>query len=94
MKTTTQKAAINRLNSCGINKTTIAYNYILNAIMHKDKHIRPVYTSGSGRFVSNQDHTNNIMTTLNKLKINATLTNDAPRGGLTGNLIIINTKIK
>ena len=55
--------------------------------------IRPCYTSGSGRFTSNQDHTKSTCKLLSLIGIEYVLTNDAPRGSATGNLITITTKI-
>lgn len=56
--------------------------------------IRPCYTSGSGRFASNQDHTLAITKLLDLLGVKYETGNDAPRGGLTGNYIKILTKIE
>lgn len=53
---------------------------------HKGQ-IRPCYYSGSGRFTSKQDHTAGVRYLLERAKIRFTLTNDAPRGSETGNLI-------
>lgn len=57
--------------------------------------IRPVWTSGRGRFCSNCDHTRDICTVLDLdvLRVKYETGNDAPRGGLTGNYIKIVTKI-
>lgn len=49
--------------------------------------IRPCYTSGSGRFTSNQDHAASVRTILRALNCPFTAGNDAPRGGLTGQWI-------
>lgn len=49
--------------------------------------IRPCYYSESGRFTSKQDHTAGVRYLLERAKIRFTLTNDAPRGSETGNLI-------
>lgn len=57
------------------------------------KEIRPCYTLGSGRFISNHDHTAATCALLDRIGVKYTLTNDAPRGGLTGNKITIKTKI-
>lgn len=53
----------------------------------KDGIIRPCYYSGSGRFTSKQDHTAGVRYLLERANIRFTLTNDAPRGSETGNLI-------
>ncbi len=68
----------------GTNKTGMVNDYT----------IRPVHTSGSGRFKSNLDYTENTLRTLKLLGIKFKFGNDAPRGGLTGNFIIILTKIE
>ena len=56
--------------------------------------IRPVWTSGRGRFCSNCDYTRDIIEVLDALRIKYTTGNDAPRGGLTGNFIKIISKIE
>lgn len=56
--------------------------------------IRPCYTSGSGRFTSNQDHTSAVISLLSKIGIEFELINDAPRKSPTGNKIVIKTKLK
>ena len=102
MKTLSVKSASSKLenltiksetNVRPISKTSIVYRFAQD-IISGAKSIRPCYTSGSGRFTSNQDHTESLKMLLNKLGIEYTLTNDSPRGGLTGNLITITTKIK
>lgn len=55
--------------------------------------IRPIWTSGRGRFCSNCDHTRDICAVLDALCVKYETGNDAPRGGLTGNFIKIVTKI-
>lgn len=102
MKTLSVKSASSKLekltiksetNQLPISKTSIAYKFVQD-IISGAKRIRPCYTSGSGRFTSNQDHTESLKVLLNKMGIEYTFTNDSPRGGLTGNLITITTKIK
>ena len=56
--------------------------------------IRPVWTSGRGRFCSNCDHTADICAVLDALRVKYVIGNDAPKGGLTGNYIKINSKIE
>lgn len=56
--------------------------------------IRPCYTSGSGRFTSNQNHTCEVKRILDLLKVKYESGNDAPRGGETGNWIKIITKLE
>ena len=102
MKTTTKKSVLARLeklatksetNKYPINKSSKAYKFALEAI-NGAKEIRPCYTSGRGRFCSNQDHTDITKVILTKIGIEFVSTNDSPRGGLAGNLLIITTKIK
>ena len=100
MKTLSVKSASSKLekltikseNQFPISKTSIAYKFALEIIAGA-KQIRPCYTSGKGRFCSNQDHTDSLKALLNKIGIEYTFSNDSARGGLTGNLITITTKI-
>lgn len=80
-------------NKYPVSKTSIAYKSV-RSVIEGSKAIRPCYTSGRGRFTSNQDHTTEVTSLLSKIGIEFTLTNDAPRGSVTGNLITITTKIK
>jgi len=93
MKTTTIAIASAKLAKSKINKTSIAYANALKAI-NGEKQIRPVYTSGSGKFISNQDHTITTIEALKVCGIECILSNDSKRGGLTGNLLTITTKLK
>jgi hypothetical protein len=102
MKTLSVKSASSKLekltiksetNNSPISKTSIAYKFA-KEIIEGAKQIRPCYTSGKGRFCSNQDHTESLKAILNKIGIEYVFTNDSQRGGLTGNLITITTKIK
>ncbi len=102
MKITTKAASQKRLANLNENKTSVAYTIVAELIGIEGKKsykitgniIRPVYTSGSGRFCSNQDHTAETTKLLTKLGIDFKTGNDSPRGGLTGNFIEILTKIK
>jgi hypothetical protein len=101
MKTLSQKTAIKKLDELTIrtegnkplSKTAMAYKYAKQVIEGK-KEIRPVHTSGTGRFCSNQDHTETTKAVLTKIGIEFVFSNDSKRGGLTGNLLTITTKIK
>lgn len=55
--------------------------------------IRPAYYSSRGRFTTLQDHTADMQAILKAAGIKYTLTNDAPRGSVTGNIITL-TNIK
>lgn len=77
-------------------KNSIAYKVAMdivndtnNSYMVYGDIIRPCYTSGSGRFTSNQDHTLVICKTLAEMGLSFTTGNDSPRGGKTGNFIKI-----
>ena len=102
MKTLTVKSATSKLNKLTVksesnkyplSKTSMAYRFAKEVIEGK-KEIRPVYTSGTGRFCSNQDHTEATKAVLTKMGIEFIFSNDSKRGGLTGNLLNITTKIK
>lgn len=82
-----KSTAINRLNKFS-SKGTKVYGWIIE-IIEGSKTIRPCYTSGSGRYISNQNHTSDIDRVLSLMNIKYTLTNDAPRGGDCGNLITV-----
>ena len=68
-------------------KLTAAWKLINRVIMCQRNSIRPCYYSGSGRFTSKLDYTADVQYLLGKAGIRYTLTNDAPRGSETGNLI-------
>jgi len=103
MKSTTKLIAAKKLAKLEISKTSIAYQIVAEVLgLPKSSKtykvfgntIRPVHTSGSGRFTSNLDYTHPTKNLLTKLGIDTILTNDSPRGGLTGNLLTITTKLK
>jgi len=93
MKTLTKKSATAKLAKLPVSKSSIAYK-LVKEVIEGAKEIRPVYTSGSGRFCSNQNHKANTTLLLQSIGIEYVLSNDSPRGGLTGTLITITTKIK
>jgi hypothetical protein len=103
MKTTTKTAAANRLAKTTVSKSSIAYKVVAELLQLPNATktykvfgniIRPVHTSGSGRFTSNMDYTKDIQSLLASIGIETILGNDAPKGGLTGNYLEIITKIK
>ena len=57
-----------------------------------DSFVRPCYTSGSGRFTSNQDHTDGVKIALRAAGVEFEMTNDAARGSATGNVIRLTAK--
>lgn len=81
------------INPFPISKKSIAYKKVVE-VLNGAKEIRPVKVMGSGRYVSYKDDTFTISSVLGKLGIIFNITNDAPRGGLSGNLITILTEIK
>lgn len=101
MKSTTTTTLQKKLAKLSVNKTSVAYNIVADLVKIEGKNsykvygniIRPVYTSGSGRFCSNQDHTNATANLLLSLGIEFKIGNDSPRGGLTGTFIEVLTKI-
>jgi hypothetical protein len=81
-------------------KTSIAYQVAKDLSTGENKSykingnlIRPVHTTGSGRFTNNLDYTRDCCNILSFLKIKFEIGNDSPRGGLTGNFIKIITTI-
>ena len=70
-------------------KLTAAWKLINRTIMCNRNSIRTCHYSGSGRFTSKLDYTADVQYLLGKARIRYTLTNDAPRGSETGNLIIL-----
>ena len=93
MKTLSKNSAAKKLSKLTISKTSITYKLLVDIIQGK-KQIRPCYTSGSGRFTTNQDHTLSLCWKLDEMGIEYKISNDSPRGGKTGTLITISTKIK
>lgn len=91
MKATTALKNLEKVanNEKGIRnwKLTAAWKLINHTIMCKRNSIRPCYYSGSGRFTSKLDYTADVQYLLGNAGIRYTLTNDAPRGSETGNLI-------
>jgi hypothetical protein len=99
MKATTLASRLNSRYTGS--KSTIAYRIVCDIIagtnktytMRDDGKIRPCYTSGSGRFTSNQDHTESTKAILDMLGVKYVAGNDAPKGGATGNFIKVTSKI-
>jgi len=107
MKTTTKAIVIKKLEKLpsveivsqwGIykpfKKSTVAYKMVEEFLRNTTKAIRPCYTSGSGRFTSNQDHTVAVRKIIDALGLDYTIENDAPRGGVGGTLIVFTTKFR
>ena len=98
---------VKRLNNYDCpSKTSTAYQimqYIIKGKTYLDKSrimknyrngkIYPIYGTGSGRWSNYRDLTNDFKCILNALKLKYTEGNEAPRGGILGNYIRIETKI-
>ena len=100
MKSTKKTAAEKRLTKVSVGKNSIPYRVVMDVLNGTNKTykvygntIKPVHTSGKGRFTTNLNYTNQIRYLLSKIGIDTVLTNDSPRGGLTGNLLTITTKL-
>lgn len=64
-----------------------AVRIIIQAAEQRNRVIRTCWTSGSGRFTSNQDHHEQTKRALRHLGLDFTEGNDATRGGATGQWI-------
>lgn len=87
-----RETLLKRLAKQNISKCSIAYKMAIG--LYTGEVIRPCHTSGSGRFTSNQDHTQELCALLDKLNVKYTHGNDSARGGLCGNWVKIKTNIK
>lgn len=70
-------------------KQTKGWNLIMDALKRGTNMIRPCSISGVGRFAKNMDYTSDVCRLLDAAKIKYRKGNDAPRGGLTGNYIVL-----
>jgi hypothetical protein len=89
-----------RLEKFTGSKTSIAYKIAKDLAIGENNSfkifgniVRPVHTSGSGKYTTNLDYTNDCKNIFTFLKLKFEIGNDSPRGGLTGNYIKILTKI-
>ena len=90
MKANTILARLARLASeKRVKKNTSAYRLVVSSCETGRALIRPCWTSGSGRFCSNMDYTDEVCRLLDLLRVQYERGNDAPRGGLTGNYVKI-----
>lgn len=79
-----------RLAKSNANKGTSSYKLLTEWLASDFNYkIRPCWTSGRGRFTSNLDYTNSLCMLLSSLRIRYEVGNDAPRGGKTGNYVLI-----
>ena len=102
MKTTKKTSAAKRLEKLKLNKTSIAYkiasellelpNFKKTGMISNDI-IFPVFCIGYERFAKNIKIILEVQELLKKIGIDTTLENFYPRGGLTGNRLIITTKL-
>ena len=85
----------NRLK--GLSKGSNAYNYTKKLLTNGGR-VYTCHTSGSGRFTTNIDRTDDTVMYLRKLglkrDIDFIVGNDSPRGGKTGNYIELTAKGK
>lgn len=93
MKKITKNSAEKKLEALSLNKSSIVYK-LIREVIEGSKSIRPCYSTGSGRWTRNQDCTVLLDIAFRKIGIEYTMSNDSPRGGATGKLITIVTKIK
>lgn len=90
MKTKTIKTRLDKLVERNIaKKGTCAYRLINEVCDIERDTIRPVWTSGSGRFCKNLDYTGQVCYLLEKMDVMYEVGNDAPRGGACGTFIKI-----
>lgn len=75
-------------NPSGISKSANAYKMVKNAI-ETGKIIRPNYHQGTGRFGSTNENKMQVESLLRKMGIDFTSGNDAPKGGKTGEWIML-----
>lgn len=78
-----------QVNERKIARNSAAYKVAMNAVNNPGKKIRTGWTLGKGRFSSAQNHSEAVANLLSLAKINFTAGNDAPRGGVDGNYIIV-----
>jgi hypothetical protein len=98
MKTSTFKKRTAKANS-GTSGKEIALNLLTGKTTYSwDKKVRTCWTSGSGRFTKNMDYTEDTLNVLHhaglKQNVDFTLNNDSPRGGKTGNYLVLTSKGK
>lgn len=98
MTTTTLNKRLEKLNLTKQSKVYQIINDLINgtnkSYMIYGNIIRPCHTSGSGRFTTNLDYTEDLCICLNRLGLRYKAGNDSPRGGKTGNYIKLLTTIK
>lgn len=92
MKTSTFKNRVSKSNS-GTKGKEVALNLLTGV-----SKVRSCWTSGSGRFCKNMDYTEDAINALHhaglKQNVDFILENDSPRGGETGNCLVLTSKGK
>lgn len=86
MRDSAREIALKQLKEAG-NSVRGHVRYCVEQVIDGGEFVRPCYTQGSGRYSKQMDYTQEVCHALDLLKIKYSLTNDAPRGGLLGNLI-------
>ena len=93
-KTSAQKKLAKLVLEKKLSKRSIIYSWV-NELIAGSKEFRPVFTRGSSwKYSTLFDKRDEFTNVLYLMKIEYTSGNDAPRGGRTGEFIIITTKIK
>ncbi len=92
MKTTTLKNRLEKRYNGARNSK--AYQIVNSMIEANCKIIRTCHTSGSGRYTTNLDYTEEVKRILMLIGVKFESGNDSPRGGKPGNFIKIITKIQ
>lgn len=97
MKTTKRSALEKRIDklvkSGELSKNSNVYKWVIQLAGGETK-FRPVFTTGSTwKHSSLQDYSYALGNVFRKLKITFTISNDAPRGGKTGMLFEVRTKV-
>lgn len=71
------------------NKTSNGYKNAKKAFENPNIKVYTCHTSGSGRFTSNIDSTADTIAILKGENVEFEIGNDSPRGGKTGNFVIV-----
>lgn len=97
MKSTTAKTLTRKIEAQvkakHLNRNSVIFDSLMQVAQGVTE-LRPVTSSGRGNYRSLSDRTVELTSALKGLGVEFTLTNDAPRGGRTGALITITTKVR
>lgn len=99
MKTISQSNAKKRLfkivDAKRLNKRSREFKLVADAINEKSKRIDTVWTTGSSwKYSTLINETKTVSSILTQIGIEFKVENDAPRGGKTGEHLVLTTKIK